>query len=209
MRAVAGNTWGTNKKVLLTIYRSLIRSVLDYGAIAYYSASESTKSRLDVIQHKALRIACGAFCSTSVSALEVETGEMPLALRSSQLKIKYAVKVKATKSHPAKSVREFHWTTLRKKFKPNNLPIYSKTQEYFSGSPAESVQAPVLPEEAPWLQKACSVDSSLINVRGFLCQLSFNKTVHPHTEHETLFSFFNVMLQNSSHQICGHPTAQI
>ena len=39
--------------------------------------------------------------------------------------------------------------------------------------------------------------------------LSFNKTVHPHTEHETLFSFFNVILQNSSHQICGHLTAQI
>jgi len=25
------------------------------------------------------------------------------------------------------------------------------------------VQAPVLPEKAPWHQKACSVDSSLIN----------------------------------------------
>ena len=54
-------------------------------------------------------------------------------------------------------------TMLSKKSKPNNLPIYSKTQEYFSASPAENVQAPVLPEEAPWHQKACSVDSSLIN----------------------------------------------
>ena len=31
MRAVSGNTWGANKKSLLTIYRSLIRSVIDYG----------------------------------------------------------------------------------------------------------------------------------------------------------------------------------
>ena len=66
MRAVAGNTWGANKKVLLTIYRSLIRSVLDYGAIAYVRACD-----------KALRIACGAFCSTPVSALEVETCMAP------------------------------------------------------------------------------------------------------------------------------------
>ena len=125
-------------------------------------AGNTWGSRLDVIQHKALRIACGAFCSRPVSALEVETGEMPLALRRSQLEIKHAVKVKATESHPAKSVTEFHWT-LSKKFKPNNLPIYiySKTQEYFSGSPAENVQAPVLPEKAPW--HSCSVDSSLIN----------------------------------------------
>jgi len=43
MRAVAGNSWGANKKVLLTIYRSLIRSVIDYGSIAYNSACESIK----------------------------------------------------------------------------------------------------------------------------------------------------------------------
>ena len=39
----------------------------------------------------------------------------------------------------------------------------SKTQEYFSVSPAENLQAPVLPEEALWHQKACFVDSSRIN----------------------------------------------
>ena len=128
MQAVAGNTWGANKKCLLTIYRSLIRSVLDYGAIAYNSASDNVKKRLDVIQHKALRIACGAFCSTAVSALQVETGELPLFLRRSQQKIKYAVKVKATKGHPASSVTEFHWTTLSNKFTASNLPIYSKTR---------------------------------------------------------------------------------
>jgi len=29
MRAVAGNSWGASKKALLTIYRSLIRSITD------------------------------------------------------------------------------------------------------------------------------------------------------------------------------------
>ena len=163
MRAVAGNSWGANKKVLLTIYRSLIRSVIDYGSIAYNSACESIKKRLDVIQNKALRIACGAFCSTAASALQVETGELPLSLRRSQQEIKYAVKVKATEGHPAASVTEFHWTTLSKKFKPSNLPIYSKTLEYFSESSMEIVDPPALPEEPPWHLKACSVDTSLVN----------------------------------------------
>jgi len=40
--------------------------------------------------------------------------------------IKYAIKVKATESHPAKSVTEFHWTTLSRKFKPNNRKIHRK-----------------------------------------------------------------------------------
>ena len=35
MRAVAGISWGASKKALLTIYRSLIRSIIDYAAIAY------------------------------------------------------------------------------------------------------------------------------------------------------------------------------
>ena len=56
MRAVAGNSWGASKKALLTIYRSLIRSVIDYGAVAYNSASKSIKHWLDVIQNKALRM---------------------------------------------------------------------------------------------------------------------------------------------------------
>jgi len=43
----------------------LIRSVIDYGSIAYNSASDRAKHRLDVIQHKALRLACGAFCSNA------------------------------------------------------------------------------------------------------------------------------------------------
>ena len=40
-RAVAGNTWGANKKSLLTIYRSFICSVLNYGGTACNSASDN------------------------------------------------------------------------------------------------------------------------------------------------------------------------
>ena len=70
-----------------------MRSVIDYCSIAYNSASISTKNKLDIIEHKALRIACGAFCSTAASALQVETGELPLDLRRSQQEIQYALKI--------------------------------------------------------------------------------------------------------------------
>ena len=68
--------------------------------------------------HKAIRIACGAFCCTAASVLQVETGESALALRRSQQEIKYSVKVKTTEGHPAKSATEIHWTVVTKKFKP-------------------------------------------------------------------------------------------
>jgi len=164
MRAVASNSWGANKKVLLTIYRSSIRSVIDYGARAYNSASDNLKQRLDVIQQKALLIACGAFCSTAASALQVETGEVSLSLRRSQQELKYIVKVKATKGHPAKPVTEFHWTTFSKKFgKIIFLSYIFKNSGYFSEASSEPVDPPALPDEPPWHIKLCSADTSLIN----------------------------------------------
>ena len=60
---------GAGKATLLTVYRALIRSVLDYGSIAYNSTSLTNKLKLDRIQSKALRIICGAFCSTSILRL--------------------------------------------------------------------------------------------------------------------------------------------
>ena len=69
MRSVAGNSWGASKKSLLTIYKALIRPLFDYGAVAYDSASNSVKSKLDIIQAKSLRICCAAISSSTTSAV--------------------------------------------------------------------------------------------------------------------------------------------
>ena len=60
IRCVSETTYGARKQTLLIKYKALIRSILDYEAIAYDSASTSTKEKLDVIQGKALRICYGA-----------------------------------------------------------------------------------------------------------------------------------------------------
>ena len=60
-------------------------------------------------------------------------------------------------------MNRYFQTTLSKKFKPSNIPIYSKTLEYFSDSSSEIIQSPVLPEMPPWHLKDCSVDTSLTN----------------------------------------------
>jgi len=49
MRSVSGSSWGASGASLLLIYRALIRSVIDYGAIAYDSACKSLKHQLDVL----------------------------------------------------------------------------------------------------------------------------------------------------------------
>ena len=111
MRAVSGTRWGANETSLLTIYRILIRSILDYGAAAYDSASISQLRKLDKIQYSALKLCFGAMKSTSASALQVESGEAPLHLRRLEQQIKFSIKIKASVNHAANSVLQDHWTT--------------------------------------------------------------------------------------------------
>lgn len=89
MRCLSGFSWGAEKGTLLTIYQAMIRSIFDYGCQVYGAAAISVLKRLDVIQFKALRVCCGAFASTSTSALLVETGEKPLMVRRVQLSLHY------------------------------------------------------------------------------------------------------------------------
>ena len=52
---------GGDRSVLLNLYRSLVRSRLDYGSIVYGSARKSCLKCLDTIHHQGLRLALGAF----------------------------------------------------------------------------------------------------------------------------------------------------
>jgi len=54
-------------------------------------------------------------------------------------------------------------TRLGKKFKPSNLPLYSKTLEHFSKSSTEIVNLPALPDDPSRHIKACCVDTPLVN----------------------------------------------
>jgi len=49
MRCITGKAWGWGKKVLLTMYKALIQSLLDYGCQAYGSASQSVLNKFNSI----------------------------------------------------------------------------------------------------------------------------------------------------------------
>ena len=63
---VVGNTeWGADRKVMLWLYRSLIRSKLDYGCIVYGSARKSYLQMLDPIHNQGLRLCLGTISNFS------------------------------------------------------------------------------------------------------------------------------------------------
>ncbi|GBN23770.1 hypothetical protein AVEN_104382-1 [Araneus ventricosus] len=69
MKVLSNTSWGAGKVSLMRIYRSLVRPKLDYGMPVYGSAAKSTSKMLDSVHHQGLRIATGAFRTTSIPSL--------------------------------------------------------------------------------------------------------------------------------------------
>jgi len=84
--------WGCDGPTLFQLYQSLIWSHTDYRCQVFDSASKTLKHKLDVVQHKALRM-----------AMKIELEEFPLQICQDYLIIKYLCKLKTCLSHPLKS----------------------------------------------------------------------------------------------------------
>jgi len=101
LKVVSCKGWGSDTDMLLKLYRTFVRSKLDYGSIVYGSARKSYIAMLDPIQNQALRICLGAFRTSPVESLQVEANEPPLDFRRQRLSLQYLCKLKSNPSHPA------------------------------------------------------------------------------------------------------------
>ena len=100
LRVVAHTDWGADRKVLLHLYRTIVRSKLDYGSIVYGSARESYLKTLDTIHHQGIRLALGAFRTSPADSLLVEANEPLLNDRREKLSLQFALKLKSNRSNP-------------------------------------------------------------------------------------------------------------
>ena len=101
LKVVGHTDWGADRTVLLRLYRSLIRSKLDYACIVWGSASKSHLQGLNTIHHQGLRICLGAFRTSPTESLYVEAGEPSLKNRRKKLTMNYALKLKSNPKNPA------------------------------------------------------------------------------------------------------------
>ena len=85
LKSVTTQNWGGDQLMVIRIFRSIKRSILDYGAVVYGSASERNLNALDNITNEALRIASGAFKTTPVNSLYIICNEMPPDIRRNNL----------------------------------------------------------------------------------------------------------------------------
>lgn len=91
--------WGSDRSCLLQVYRSVVRSCLDYGCIVYGSARQSYLKRLDPVHNLGLRLSSGAYRTSPISSLYVETNEPPLTYRRLMLTCSYILKIRSLPKH--------------------------------------------------------------------------------------------------------------
>jgi len=156
---MTGRSWGAGKRVLLTLYKALILSLIDYAIQAYDSASTSQKARLDVIQYKALRLCCGAMTSTATSALEVECGILPLSLRREGLNLKYAAKLIQQPSNSANNILLDAWQNHYKKPNQYEESFFQKVNPILLSLNITRIHDTV--NHAGWKLVPCVIDTSL------------------------------------------------
>ena len=163
MRVVAHAKWGSDEATLLHLYRSLIRSKLDYVAIVYGSARKSYLRMLDPIQNQALRLCLGAFRTSPATSLHVEANEMPMELRRRRLASQYSFKICSNLSNPARNCAfDKRFTKLFDK-RPNQirpLGLRVKTDLSAIGFKHKDIFTSSISTVPPWLHKPPSVDLS-------------------------------------------------
>ena len=126
LRVLAHTSWGADQETLLHLYRSLIRSKLDYGCIVYGSSCGSYLRMLDPIQNRALRLCLGAY-RILPHPVCVEANEPPLYFRQKKLSLQYCLKLNCNYNSPAYAAvfnSKFHPVFERKPTQVLSLAIH-------------------------------------------------------------------------------------
>lgn len=92
LRYIAHIKNGASPNIMIHLYKSLVRSVLEYAIPVYYSPTNKSMERYQKIQNEGIKIAMGYRNSTPTNVMAVEAGIMSFEERANLLAEKYILK---------------------------------------------------------------------------------------------------------------------
>ena len=164
LKVVSKMSWGADQTIPLRLYRSLVRSKLDYGCAVFSSARKSHLRKLEPIQNQSLRLCLGAFRTSPIPSLYVEANDPPLYLRWQKLSVQYALKLKSNPFNPSTQTifhpnyRHFY-TSKPNAIRPLGLRIEDTLHEICPD--LGSISEHIFPSKPPWQLLRPPVDLSL------------------------------------------------
>ena len=136
LRSLCGVWWGGHPSTMLNLYKSLIRSQIEYGSILYLSVCHTSMSRIERLQNRALRICLGAMKTSPIESMRIEANEPPIEERRNLLADGYFLKVLSRNDHTnlakiGSLVQQVYNTDYwRSKPNPPLLYSYSRLMEF-------------------------------------------------------------------------------
>ena len=164
LRVVAHTEWGADRQTLIKLYRTLLRSQLDYGIFVYRSARKSYLKQLDHIHHGSLRLVLGAFRTPPINSSYTEAHEAPLQIRSEKLALQYYTKLKSSPSNPAYNCTfdpkyRQYFDQKEKSIRPFGLRMEPILKE--ATIPLDNIHKSILLQIPPWIIKNPKVNLQL------------------------------------------------
>lgn len=144
---------GCNRKLLLQLYKSRIRSHLDYGSPIYSQTNKSSLQLLNTIQSSALRMVLGAFRTSPNLSLCAEAAEPPLLFRTLILTTNFLASSAQFPDLPFLSSTPSAHNTLLNSLKPHLHPL-----------PKLTPLLPIKSSTPPWLLTPPTIRLDLINI---------------------------------------------
>ena len=98
IKYLCGTWWGSDPETLTILYKSFVRSVMDYGIFLYLPKNKKYSKRMEQIQYTAIRAALGYRRSTPTNLLLAKSKLPLIQERAKFLGNKYICKVLSNKS---------------------------------------------------------------------------------------------------------------
>lgn len=184
LKVIVKNNTLTDGKILLNIYRAVVRSKLDYACQVYGTAAPSALKMLDTVHHQALRLCTGAFRTSPVDSLYVESGEPALSDRRLSLQLQYyarSKKVPADKTmvHLDDTMVDQYYRRVRNK--PKSLGFRVRRDANDLGLVFPSISLLTESRLGPWEVPAIVVCLELAAcVKATTCQEEFRQKFREH-----------------------------
>ena len=99
IKVLRSTWWGGNPQVLINVYKSLIRSTIEYNLFLTFCQKPALKNKFQIIQNQCLRLAAGYRRSTALNVIHGETCIQYLKHRIKQLASNYLIKMFAQKNN--------------------------------------------------------------------------------------------------------------
>ena len=153
LRCISGKDWGADRRTLLQLYTSLIRPILDYNGFLFDDIASNKIDTLQTIQNHALRIITGAFCTTNIFNLHIDTNIPFLDRRRKFQLLRFYARSSTKPNEPTfATLSNKHTntilTTFQRKYPVISLRI-TRVLEHFNIRSFHTLSAP--PLEAFWL----------------------------------------------------------